>query len=160
MGTFSREELEDAFTRYCRSNDEVLASGDWSPWADKFTEDASYVEHAYGRLEGREAIRDWIVKVMAPFPMMDFPMDWHMVDADRGWVVFQCQNRLPHPTDPAGSPFQFPSWTLLHYSGENLWSYEEDMYNAVEAAEVVQAWMAAGGRFAAPEQVEMEHGPT
>jgi hypothetical protein len=158
MGTFSREELEAAFEHYCAVNDAAFEKGDWSGFAGKFTRDALYVEHAYGRFEGREAIRDWIVKVMAPLPMMDFPMDWHLVDAERGWVVFQCQNRLPHPTDPDGDAFQFPSWTLLHYAGDNLWSYEEDMYNPAEAATVVKAWLDAGGTFAGPEQVPMEHG--
>ena len=30
---------------------------DWSRYADQFTEEATYVEHAYGNLHGREPIR-------------------------------------------------------------------------------------------------------
>jgi ketosteroid isomerase-like protein len=137
-------------------NDEASKRGDWSAWAAKFTEDAHYVEHAYGEFRGREAIRDWITRVMAPFPHMDFPMDWHIVDEERGWVVFQCQNRLAHPTDPQGAPFQFPTWTLIRYAGDHLWSYEEDNYNPREAGDVIKAWLAAGGRPATPEQVSMK----
>ncbi len=156
MGRFSRAELERAFAHYCQVTDEASRRGDWSAWAAKFTEDAHYVEHAYGEFRGREAIRDWITRVMAPFPHMDFPMDWHIVDEERGWVVFQCQNRLAHPTHPQGTPFQFPTWTLIRYAGDRLWSYEEDNYNPREAGDVIKAWLAAGGRLATPEQVSMK----
>jgi len=41
-----------------------------------FTEDADYIEHAFGVFKGRDRIRDWITKVMAPFPHMTVPQDW------------------------------------------------------------------------------------
>ena len=43
---------------------EIGQSWDWSRYADMFTEDATYVEHAMGNLSGRESIRDWIVSTM------------------------------------------------------------------------------------------------
>ena len=57
MGQFTRDELEEAFAAYQRASATAGATGDWSAWADIFTEDATYVEHHYGRMEGREAIR-------------------------------------------------------------------------------------------------------
>ncbi len=156
MGRFTRDELERAFARYCEVNDVASAARDWQAWADKFTEDVHYVEHAYGEFRGRDAVRDWITGVMAPFPQMDFPMDWHVIDEERGWVIFQCQNRLSHPSDPAGSPFQFPTWTLIRYAGDDLWSYEEDNYNPKQAGETVKAWLAAGGVLEIREQVKMK----
>ena len=158
MGRFARDELEDAFEKYNQARRQAQKTGDWSVWADRFTEDAHYVEHAYGEFDGREAIREWICKVMAPFPDMTFPQDWIVFDEENGAVVFQCQNRLPHPTDPDGDPFQFPNWTRLVYAGDGLWSSEEDMYNpAKDANDVIKAWIEAGGRFAAEEQVKMKH---
>ena len=71
-------------------------------WADLFTEDAEYIEHAYGTFKGREKIREWITKVMAPFPSMTFPQDWVVFDEDNGAILFQCQNRLPTPPTPRG----------------------------------------------------------
>lgn len=156
MGDFTRDELERAYAHYCRVNDEASAAEDWDAWAGKFTEDVHYVEHAYGEFHGREAVRDWITRVMAPFPNMDFPMDWHVIDEERGWVIFQCQNRLPHPTDPDGPPFQFPTWTLIRYAGDDLWSYEEDNYNPKEAGDTIKAWLAAGGKLRVREQVKMK----
>ena len=76
------------------------ASGDWRPFADLFTEDVVYTEHHYGVFHGREAVRDWIVAVMAPFPHMRFPSDWTAYDEDNDAVVIMIKNLLDHPTDP------------------------------------------------------------
>jgi hypothetical protein len=127
-------------------------------WAAVFTEDAHYIEHAYGELHGRQAICDWITKVMAPYPHMTFPQDWVVFDEDRAAVLFQCQNRFPDPPGYSGPPFQFPNWTRLVYGGGGLWASEEDVYNpARDAPRVFQAWVEAGGKVLSPEVVGMKH---
>lgn len=157
MGQYPREEILAAFESYKVARDQASRTGDWNIWAQVFTEDAHYIEHAYGDLHGREAIRDWITKVMAPFPHMTFPQDWWVLDEERDAVLFQCQNRLAHPTDPDGEPFQFPNWTRLVYGGNGLWKSEEDIYNpAKDAPKVIKAWLDAGGKFVSPELVKME----
>jgi hypothetical protein len=89
---------------------------------------------------------------------MTFPQDWIAFDEEKGAIVFQCQNRLPHPTDPEGEPFSFPTWTRLVYAGEGLFSSEEDIYNPTkDAGPTIKAWMRAGGRFASKEKVKMQH---
>ena len=158
MPRYSRDELQRALDVYNRARDESSRTGDWSIWASVFTDDALYIEHAYGEFRGRDAIRDWITKVMAPFPHMTFPQDWVAYDEENGAIVFQCQNRLEHPTDPNGEPFQFPSWTRLIYAGNGLFSREEDIYNpARDAGKVIKAWLAAGGKFASKEKVAIKH---
>ena len=87
MPRYPREELLAAFERYNEARDAASRTGDWNVWAAMFTEDAHYVEHAYGEMHGREAIRDWITKVMAPFLRMTFPQDWWVLDEERGAVV-------------------------------------------------------------------------
>jgi len=159
MGTYSRAELDAALRTYNTARDRACETGDWSIWADLFTDDAEYIEHAYGTFAGKAAIRDWIIKVMAPFPAMTFPQDWVSYDEEQGAIVFQCQNRLPHPTDPNGPVFEFPNWTRLVYAGDGKFSSEEDIYNpARDANRVIGAWLKAGGKFAAPLQAEMKHG--
>lgn len=160
MARVPREELEEAFARYNEARIESQNTNDWTIWASRFTEDAHYIEHAYGEMHGRAAIADWICKVMSPFPDMTFPQDWVVFDEENGAVVFQCQNRLPHPTDPDGPPFQFPNWTRLVYGGDGLWKSEEDVYNpAFQANDTIKRWIEAGGRFATREQVKMKHAP-
>jgi ketosteroid isomerase-like protein len=141
-----RAEVEAEFKRYVERGRAAVASGDWDQWADQFTEDARYYEHHYGKFHGQAEIRAWIKGVMQPFPDMDFPTEWVMIDGNR--VVMRCQNRLP---DPAGGDavYQFPTLVVLHYAGGGKWSYEEDIYNPDEAPPVIEAWVAAGGKMPA-----------
>jgi hypothetical protein len=158
MSRFTRAELEQALAIYNAARDRASETGDWRIWADLFTDDAHYIEHAYGEMHGKDAIRDWICGVMAPFPRMTFPQDWVMFDEASGAIVFQCQNAFPAPFDAGGKAFSFPNWTRLVYAGDGKFSSEEDIYNpARDARRTVQEWRAAGGRFLTPEQVQMRH---
>ena len=157
MPRFSRDELEIAFAAYNEVRRRCSETGDWSQYADLFSEDARYIEHAYGEMHGREEIRAWITRVMAPFPHMQFPQDWVVFDEERGAVLLQCQNLLPHPSDPSHPGFGFPTWTRLVYAGDGLWESEEDVYNpARDSGRVVKQWREAGGVFASAEQVQMQ----
>jgi hypothetical protein len=157
MARVTLDELKEAFEGYDQVRIRCSETGDWSQFADLFVEDAHYIEHAYGEMQGREAIREWIAKVMAPFPHMQFPQNWVVFDEKNSAVVFEVDNLLPHPTDPDHSGFGFASWTRLVYGGEGLWSSEEDVYNpARDAGRVIKAWRAAGGKFVSAEQVEMK----
>ena len=55
MGKYPREEILAAFETYKRARDDASRTGDWSIWAAVFTEDAHYIEHAYGELRGRQS---------------------------------------------------------------------------------------------------------
>ena len=141
MATYTKDEIETAFEHYKAVSTECGRTGNWQPWGELFTEDATYVEHYYGEMHGRQAIVEWIQKTMDTAPndsMHDFPYDWHIVDPDRGWVVFQAQNRMDDPGD--GKVYEAASWTLLKYAGNSQWSYEEDMYNPNEFGEMISAW--------------------
>ena len=147
MPKYSREELERAFAHYRKVKDECSRSGNWSPFADMFTRECYYVEHAYGDFHGREAVREYIVSVMAPFPTMTFVEDWIVYDEERGAVIWQLQNVFPPPNDPStGRPFCFPNISRLVYAGSLQFSEEQDWYNpggklmGVHAAPTTKAW--------------------
>lgn len=158
MGVFTADELREGWERYQAVTARACETGEWGPWADVFTEDATYKEHAYGEFEGREAIREWIIDVMAPYPTMTFPVDWVTLDHAQGFIVFQCQNAFPAPFDDDGQPFGFPSWTRLDYAGDGLFSREEDIYNPALGAPCFKAWYDAGGRPVDKVRVGMQHG--
>ena len=147
---FPRAEILAEFEHYKDRARTAVATGDWDPWADQFTPDARYFEHHYGKFNGREEIRAWIKGVMQPFPAMEFPYEWWMVDGNR--LVFWCQNRLP---DPSGGDahFDVPTLCILHYAGNGQWSYEEDVYNPREFPDVILAWVEAGGEL--PEGLDL-----
>ncbi len=142
MGRWSRAELEEAFENYQRLALEAGTTGDWDKWADQFTEDATYIEHLYGTLGGREAIRRWITETMAQPVNRDmkyFPMELYVIDEERGWVVCQVWNRMVDPGD--GSLHQAYNFTLLKYAGDMQWSFEEDIYNPEHFKEMVGGWL-------------------
>jgi len=144
MGKWSRSELEEAFDNFQRVALEAGTSGDWNPWADLFTEDATYIEHLFGVMGGREAIRRWITTTMARSPndeMKYFPVEWYVIDEERGWVVAQIWNRMVDPGD--GSLHQAYNFTLLKYAGDGKWRYEEDIYNPKHFGEMMKGWLDA-----------------
>lgn len=142
MGTWSREELAEAFDVYQQQVIDVGRTWDWSSYANIFTEDATYVEHALGNMSGRAAIREWIVKTMNEFPgseMPTYPVEWCSIDADTGWVIFKNVNTMRDPGD--GSVHGAPVITALKYAGDGQWSYEEDAYNPMNFLAMIQQYV-------------------
>lgn len=142
MGQWSREEIEDAFHQYEQAVTEIGDTWNWSAYADQFTEDATYVEHAMGNMTGREPIREWIVSTMNMFPgseMPHYPVEWYSIDTDKGWVISKVMNRMKDPGD--GSIHETPVITVLKYAGDGKWSYEEDAYNPMNFLVMVQGYI-------------------
>ncbi len=140
-GPWPRAELESAFQDYQDEVERIVGSGDWAHFADLFTEDATYREHAYGDFTGREAIREWIVSTMTTFPgsaMPHFPIDWHVVDEERGRIVCEVWNDLPDPGD--GARHGASNLTILTYAGAGRWSREEDVYNPTTFLRATKRW--------------------
>jgi hypothetical protein len=79
--------------------------------------------------------------------MQYFPVEWYIIDEERGWVVYQVWNRMVDPGD--GSLHQAYNFSLLKYAGHGLWSYEEDIYNPRPFKDMVRVWLetkeACGG---------------
>lgn len=159
MSRWTREELEEAFDNYQKTALAAGTSGDWRAWADLFTEDATYVEHGFGTLCGREAIYNWISTIMKKYPnreMKYFPIEWYMVDESRGWISCYVWNRMADPGD--GSLHQSGNLTLLKYAGNGRFSYEEDAYNPANFGKMVLGWMEAKKRCESGESsVEKRH---
>ena len=135
------DEIEQAFAHYQQTVVRIAESGDWASFADLFTEDATYEEHALGTFEGREAIRAWAVETMTSFPgntMTSFPIAWHVVDAPTNRVICDVRNLMPDPGD--GSAHEESNLTILTYAGDGLWSREEDVYNPMRFAQMCVAW--------------------
>ena len=153
MGKFTCQELEEAAKTYNKARARASETGDWRIWAALFTEDAHYIEHAYGDFHGREEIEKWIMDVMAPFPHMDFPWEWYCIDEANDAIVFCVQNTLPHPD----RKFSFPNWSRVIYAGKGLFSYQEDIYNPARTEPVFQEWLAMGGKLESEPRVEPKY---
>lgn len=146
MGRWRREEIEEAFDRYQAAALKGAQQGDWREWADMFTPDATYFEHQYGHFWGREAVYQWISKVMKSVPgMRAFPVEWYSIDKQKGWVICKVQNRMQDLGD--GEIYQEPNITILHYAGDGKFSYEEDAYDRQRMSEMVMRWAKAKERL-------------
>ena len=136
MSDFTREEVESAF------NDRIAIQDrdDWEAFAETFTDDAVYVEHHEGTFRGKQAIREWLIPVMALCKGWTYPIVWVAIDGNR--VVYKWLNRLPGER-PGGGYYEFAGMTAVEYAGDGLWSYQEDVYNGERALEVLGEWSAA-----------------
>jgi hypothetical protein len=141
MSHHSRSEVEEAYHNFVAVGDR----GDWSGWADLHTQDGVWLEHAFGEIRGRDAIRATIQRVMKPVPMMVFPVEWFMIEGNR--VVYYPWQVMP---DPKGGDevYRFGCITILEYAGSGEFSFQEDLYNPREGKAVIKRWLAAGGQFA------------
>ena len=144
MGTWTRDELQAAHDGFVEAATEAGRTGDWTIWADRFTEDAEYHEHLYGRFHGRAEITAWITKTMGEWPnseMKYFPHNWCVCDEERGWWICEIENRFEDPGD--GKIYEASNITILKYAGDGRFSSEEDVYNPAAFAPMVKAWMDA-----------------
>ena len=84
MAKYSSGELRDAYEHFSRVSDDCAASGDYNTFADLFTEDCAYIEHVFGEMHGREAVRQWIVPLMKQYPndQMTYTHDWVLFDEE------------------------------------------------------------------------------
>lgn len=138
---FTREELAAAFADFQAVTATAAATGDWNPWVDQFTEDAEYIEHAFGTFRGREEIRPWALKTMGSFPgnhMTEFPARWITIDEVRGEVIAEIDNPMRDPGD--GSVFGAANLSIFRYAGDGQWRGEEDWYNPMKFGAMAMGW--------------------
>jgi len=131
-------EAKAAYHRYAAGR-EAVGRGErtWSSLAEEFfTEDAVFIDPAWGRVEGREAITTFMDESMAGLEEWSFPEGWTMAEGDR--VVSMWWNRLPG-SQPDGTPYQAVGISVLHYAGDGRFSYESDLLNMAEVMELIVA---------------------
>ncbi|MCD4523517.1 nuclear transport factor 2 family protein [Nocardioides sp. cx-173] len=140
-GTFTADEITEAYAAMHARVQEHTRTGDWGDFALSFTEDAEYVEHAYGTFRGRDAIRSWSVATMTSFPggvMTAFPLAWQVVDVATSRLLCEVRNLMPDPGD--GSHHEASNLTIMTYAGDGLFCREEDVYNPLRFLRMTLRW--------------------
>lgn len=107
----------------------------WSALADFFTDDAVYIDPAWGRVEGIEDLRRFFVESMRGLESWTFPEQWTVVEGDR--VVSLWLQVMG--TDGHGRPVEAPGVSILHYAGDGRFCYELDLLNMAEVNEGIRA---------------------
>ena len=152
MPQFSADEILQTHERYLavRNRIEQRETG-WDALAEFFTDDASFVDPAWGRIDGIANIRKFLVESMVGLEDWTFPHEWEAVDGDH--LVTGWQNRLPG-TRADGTFYQAPGISRLVYAGNGKFSFEQDLLNMVHVHELIResGWKPAGPFNLPPKQ--------
>jgi len=146
------EEVAAAVARY-RELRAAIGRGeaDWPALADLFTDDAIYIDPAWGRIQGRDEIRAFMVESMTGLEDWEFPIEFVAVDGDQ--VVVKWTQVLPG-AKPDGERWTQSGVSTLLYAGGGRFSYEEDLLNMAHVLEdiVASGWTPGPGFTPPPAQ--------
>jgi ketosteroid isomerase-like protein len=140
----SEEEIRTTYERYLETRNRVERGElGWDALADYFTDDATFIDPAWGRVEGIEEIRKFLSASMLGLDDWSFPHEWSMVQKDR--LIARWQNRLPGQRGD-GSYYEAPGYSMMVYAGNGKFSYEEDLLNMVHVNELIKesGWRPTG----------------
>ncbi len=131
------EEARAAYHRLVAAREQAeKGQAPWSILGEFFTDDAVFIDPAWGRFEGIPAITRFLDESMAGLDGWSFPEQWTIVEGDR--VVSFWWNRLPG-TRPDGRPLEAPGVSVLRYAGQGKFDYELDLLNMAEVRELMEA---------------------
>jgi len=139
----SRDEVDATIKRYLAVRDGIDAgNGTWADLAQFFTDDAVFVDPAWGRVEGIDEMKRTVFgDAMIGLESWKFPTDFYMIDGDT--VVVKWQEVLPG-TRADGRPYAQSGYSTLVYAGDGKFCYEEDLLNIVHVFEDIKE---SGFRF-------------
>ncbi len=146
-----REEVEAAVAVYLEVRERMdRGEGGWTDMAALFTADATYIDPAWGRVDGIEAITEFLRDSMAGLDDWLFPVEWVAIDGDH--VVIKWIQRLPGARAD-GSTYDSSGVSLLTYAGDGKFSRSEDHLNMLHVFEVIaeSGWRPGEGFNNPPE---------
>ena len=138
-----REEVQEAVDRYHQRRariDQGLEPNGFGALADFYTDDAVYVDAAWGRIEGKPAIAHWLENSMVGLMDWQFPVEFTAIEGND--VVVKWTQIIPGAR-PDGSPYTQSAYSRLRYAGLGRFDYQEDTYNMVHVLEDIaeSGWM-------------------
>lgn len=136
MADFPVEEVRGTYMRYVERRNQVEAGKvGWKALAEFFTDDATFIDPAWGRVTGIERIERFLEDSMAGLEDWSFPHQWVMVDGNR--IVARWMNRLPGRRAD-GTYYEAPGLSVIEYAGGGKFSHEEDLLNMVHVVELMK----------------------
>jgi limonene-1,2-epoxide hydrolase len=143
MTTSHEDERAATVEAYLALRDAIEAgSGTWTDLADFFTDDAVYIDPAWGRIQGIDEIRRFLDESMRGLEDWRFPVTAAALDGDH--LLVRWTQILPSGHRQSGS-------STLRYAGGGRFDYEEDLLNMVHVlADLTAAGWRPGPGFVAP----------
>jgi len=123
----------------------AIDAGDatWTDLAQFFTDDAVYIDPAWGRIQGIEEIRRFLDESMRGLDDWTFPVTAAALDGDH--LLTRWTQILPSGHRQTG-------YSTLRYAGAGKFDYEEDVLNMVHVLEdlKVSGWRPGPGFIPPP----------
>ena len=152
MTEFPKEEIQAALDNYLRVRESIEAGEtNWDALAECFTDDAVYIDPAWGRFVGKDAIIQFQRDSMTGLEDWTFPIEWITIDGNR--IIIKFWNRLPGRRED-GTYYEAPGFQEIIYAGNGKFSYDEDLLNMVHVMELIaeSGWIP-GPEVKMPENV-------
>ncbi len=156
-----RAEVRAAVDEYVEVRGQIEA-GDrtWIDLARFFTDDVIYIDPAWGRIEGIDEVRNFLVESMVGLDDWSFPVEFTAIEGDS--VVIKWTQVLPG-AKADGSRWTQSGVSTLVYAGDGKFSYEEDLLNMVHVFDDLKAsrWSPSGDLDVPPAEPDRDFsGPT
>lgn len=133
---YTADEILATHRRYLEHRRKIeVGELSWATLAEFFTDDATFVDPAWGRVDGIDNIVRFLAESMEGLEDWTFPLEWELVDGDclvTGW-----QNRLPGRRAD-GSYYQAPGVSRIVYAGKGKFSFEQDLLNMQHVLELIK----------------------
>ncbi len=136
--THPREEVQAAIEHLIAVRDEINAGKKpWSAMAELFTDDAIFIDPAWGRVEGIEEMKATVFgDAMVGLEEWQFPTEFYAIEGD--YVLVKWKQILPG-SRPDGRPYEQSGVSTMIYAGDGKFCYEEDLLNMVHVFEDMKA---------------------
>ena len=131
---FPRDEIEATIQRYVETRKVIDDGGaGWSALAQYFTDDAVFIDPAWGRVEGIDEMKATVFgDAMVGLEEWTFPVEFYAIDGDN--VVIKWKQVLPGRREN-GRNYEQSGVSTLIYAGNGKFRYEEDLLNMVHVLE-------------------------
>jgi len=135
---FPREEIVATVERYVETR-KVIDAGEatWSALAQYFTDDAVFIDPAWGRVEGIDEMKATVFgDAMVGLEEWTFPVEFYAIEGDN--VLIKWKQLLPGKREN-GRNWEQSGVSTLIYAGNGKFRYEEDLLNMVHVLEDMKA---------------------
>jgi ketosteroid isomerase-like protein len=138
LTTYDRDEVEAAMERYIAVRDNINEGrGTWRDLAQFFTDDAVFIDPAWGRVQGIDEMKRTVFgDAMVGLDDWKFPTEFYAISGNN--VIVKWKQVLPG-TQPDGRPFVQSGYSTLIYAGDGKFCYEEDLLNMTHVFEDLAA---------------------
>lgn len=131
---------------YVALRERIDAGGaSWPDLAEFYTDDAVYIDPAWGRVEGLEHLRGFFDESMRGLDDWRFPIDAVAIAGDE--VLVKWRQVLPSGRSQTGI-------SSMRYAGDGKFDHQEDLLNMAHVLEDLHAdgWRPGPGFVAPPEK--------